>query len=359
MSLTLNKFHLVHHKARRSRQGWSTGTMSNILNNETYIGRWYYRKKKNVKGKDGKLKQKARPRSEWLLIEVPSIIEEETFNLVQQRRKKNKRQRNKKGCYPYPLGGIMKCGRCGSGMVGITRMYKNTPHRYYRCSTKHLSARYESTCDMPTLRTDAIDPIIWQWVREILLKPQRLHEAWERHEQQQLNDLQPLVNMIETNKTKLAELHVEKQRLIKAYTAGALTLDDMAEEKMRIENQIADLTKAIAELQTDLQPRIPNAEEIETIERFAEETREGADLASNDPADQRELYQLLQMEITLTYEPSEEDGEEGQHWADFRCILGQDRLSTTYTTNHHSGTEPASAMAAEIGCFAIQRVNAG
>ena len=121
-------------------------------------------------------------------------------------------------------------------------------------------------------------------------------------------------------------------------TAGALTLEDIAEEKTRIEKLIGDLTQAINELQADLQPRIPNEEEIETIERYAQQIREGADLASNDPAEQRKIYKTLQMEITLTYEPAEGEGEAGQHWAEFRCILGQDRLSTAFTTNRQSGT---------------------
>ncbi|MBP8056835.1 MAG: recombinase family protein [Chloroflexi bacterium] len=329
-----------NHKARRRRQGWSTGTLSGILNNETYLGRWYYQKTRNVKGRDGKLRQVERPRSEWLLIEVPALINEETFSLVERRRKKNKRVREKKGSYPYPLGSIMKCGHCGSGMVGITRKYKATPHRYYRCSTRHLSARYERTCDMPTLRTDAIEPIIWQWVQAFLLNPTRLYEAWKQHEQQRLNELQPLVSMIKSNEARLAELQLEKQRLIKAYTAGTLTLDDIAVEKTRVEKQIADLTQANAELQADLQPRIPNAKEIETIEKYAQQIRQGADLTSNDPAEQREIYRLLHMEVTLTYEPAKEEGEEGQYWADLRCILGQERLSTTYTINHQNGTAP-------------------
>ncbi len=341
-----------NHKARRSREGWSTGTMSGILNNETYVGRWYYRKTKNIRGRDGKPKQVARPRSEWLLVEVPSIIDEKTFNLVQQQRKRNKRQREKKGHYNYPLGGIMKCGRCGSGMVGVTRPYKGIPHRYYRCSTKHLSSRYERTCDMPSLRTDVIDPIIWQWVKEILLNPQKLHEAWKLHEQQQLNELQPLVNMIETNKHKLEELQAEKKRLIKAYTAGALTLDEISEEKTRIDKQIGNIEQAIDELQADVQPRIPDEHEIETIERYAQQIREGADLASTDPADQRKIYKMIQMEINLTYEPAAREGEAGQHWAEFRCILGQDRLPTAFNTNHQSGIGSASATAGAPGFFA-------
>jgi hypothetical protein len=209
---------------------------------------------------------------------------------------------------------------------------------------------------MPTLKTDIIDPIIWQWVQEFLFNPQKLREAWNLHEQQQLNELKPLVNMIETNEARLGELEVEKRRLIKAYSAGALTLDDIAEEKTLIEKQIGDLTQAVAELKEDLQPRVPNTEEIETIELYALKIREGANLASNDPTEQREIYRLLQMEVTLTYKEGED--EKGQHWADFRCILGQERLSTNYITNHHNGIAPASARAAALESPAKQQVNA-
>ena len=177
---------------------------------------------------------------------------------------------------------------------------------------------------MPSLRIDAIDPIIWEWVKEILLNPQRLLEAWKLHEKRQLDELQPLVNMIETNKNKLENLKIEKKRLIKAYTAGALTLDDIAEEKMRIKKQIMDLNLANEELRADMQPRIINPEEIETLEAYAQNIREGADWTSNDPAEQREIYRRLQMEISLSYEATDETNNEVCHWAELHCVLGED-----------------------------------
>lgn len=353
-----------NHLARKVRKGWSTGTMSGILNNETYVGRWYYGKKKNVKEPNGKIKQVKQPRSKWLLIEVPPIIDEETFNLVQKRRKQNKRCRDQKKSYPYPLGGIMKCGHCGSGMIGITRKHNETPYRYYRCSTRHLTSRYEKTCDMPTLKTIKIDTLIWQWVQEILLNPGRLHKAWEQHEQQRLDELQPLVKMIEINTHKLTELHKEKKRLVKAYTSGVFSLDDVDEEKIRIESEIANLTQAIAELKADIQPRMPNAKDIETIERYARQIQEGVDLASADPTVQREIYNLLQMEITLNYVSEEgEAGKDGHHWADFYCILGKESLSTSFTTSHQSETAPtiatvdAPAPSAEDGLVTAERLS--
>ena len=223
----------------------------------------------------------------------------------------------------------------------------------YHASLEELGDYYESQGIIKrpigiTSKTQDIDPIIWQWVQEILLNPTRLHEAWKLHEQQQLNELKPLLNMIETNKAKLSELLEEKRRLIKAYTAGTLTLDDLGEEKTRIEKQIADLTQAIAELQADIQPRTPTVKEFETIESYAQEIREGANLTSDDPAEQRKIYNTLQMEITLTYESKEGKSEEEQHWAEFRCILGRDRLSTTYTTHRRSETAPTNPTAAAI-----------
>jgi predicted nucleic acid-binding Zn-ribbon protein len=131
--------------------------------------------------------------------------------------------------------------------------------------------------------------------------------------------------MIEANEAHLVELEEEKQRLVKAYAAGALTLDDIAGEKTRIEKRIGNLTQAIEELRADMDHQVPTAQDLETIEEYAGLLHEGADLAINEPEEQQTIYRLLQMEARLTHD-------DGQHWADVRCILGETHLSTEYIT---------------------------
>ncbi|GJM39932.1 MAG: hypothetical protein DHS20C20_02140 [Ardenticatenaceae bacterium] len=86
--------------------GWSTGTINGILENEVYIGRWYYGKSKSAKNpKTGKRKHIKRPKSEWKLVGVPPIVSEEIFKAVKIRKKENKRQLGKRRRYFYTLGG--------------------------------------------------------------------------------------------------------------------------------------------------------------------------------------------------------------------------------------------------------------
>lgn len=323
-----------NHQAKTEHERWSVGTLHGILGNETYVGRWYYRKTRRVKGKDGKYKNVARPRDEWLLVEVPALITEELFQLVQWRRLANKREKGGNRHYTYPLSGILTCGHCGNGVSGMTRYHEGAdgtavPYRYYKCNARHLPKRYGFKCELPQIRIERVDGAVWKWVLDTLLTPGKLRKAWHDYQEQQQEELRPLLGMLESNETRLVSLEEEKGRLIKAYTAGALTLDEIAGEKSRIDKQIADVTAAIAELRADLAPQVPSPELLDTLERYAERIGKGADLAAKRPEEQQEFYRLLQMNVRLTYE--EVDGRWG-HWAEIRCILGTRRLSTESIT---------------------------
>ena len=75
---------------------------------------------KNKKQKYSRRKEtsaRIRDRSEWIDLSVPAIISKEKFELVQEIKKKNfKIYGNPK--FDFILGGILKCGECGSRMGG-------------------------------------------------------------------------------------------------------------------------------------------------------------------------------------------------------------------------------------------------
>lgn len=327
-----------NHKARTSRNLWAVNTVTGILKNETYIGRWYYRKTKREKSGNGKIKHVPRPRSEWLLVEVPAVLPEDTWKAAQDRMKANKRQTGRRRNRVYALSGVFNCSRCGSGIVGVSRTHGENDYSYYKCAARHSPKRYGHNCDMPTTRIEKLDAIVWSWVKDVVLSPPRLREQWENHTQQRLEQLRPLMSTIETNKARLAQVEEEKRRLVKAYAAGALTLDDITEEKTRVEKLINELGKGIAALEADLEPRMPRPEEMETIEQYAGRIRQGATLSDDDPQEQQELFRLLQMKGTLSH-----DG--AIYWLDLSCILGERRLSTVNTTAHRNETGSANARA--------------
>jgi site-specific DNA recombinase len=103
--------------------------VNEILANTAYMGD-LYSNRKNAKTRQEK------PKSEWVLVKVPAIGDEETFNTAQKGRvqrqpeKSNPAQANS----PSLLTELLKCGVCGSAMSLATG--KVGHYRYYKCTSR-------------------------------------------------------------------------------------------------------------------------------------------------------------------------------------------------------------------------------
>lgn len=315
-----------NHRKCNTKKQWSVGTLSGILNNETYAGRWYYRKTRTWKDATGKVQQTPRPRSEWLLVNVPAIVSDALFEKVQQRREKNKRQHQKRQKHFYLLSGIVECGRCGNGFSGVMKVDGARRWGYYKCNAHHLPKRYGFKCDNLQFKKDELETAVWGWVRELLISPEKLAESLATYQEQQQAAHQPLVGMIDANEQKLESVKAEKERLIDAYTAGVLSLDEIATKKARVDKEIADLNGALAALRSELEPKLLTAGQIVTIQEWAAKIRVGAEVALEaEPEGAQEVLRLLQTRVILGF------NHKGK-WAKVSCVLGQDELSTNNTT---------------------------
>jgi site-specific DNA recombinase len=85
---------------------WSAFTVSTILKSETYIGRWAYRKHINVSipGTD-KTRIVAQPKENWLWVDIPAIIDRETYDAAQARIAHNKVMEKRNKRYNYLFSG--------------------------------------------------------------------------------------------------------------------------------------------------------------------------------------------------------------------------------------------------------------
>jgi site-specific DNA recombinase len=306
-------------------RGWSVGTLNIILNSETYVGRWYYHKTRATKDpKTGKVKQLPRPKEEWLMVKVPAIIEEDLFLLVQRRREQNKRVMGKNHRHQYLLGGLMDCGLCGNAVSGMTKVYSDAKKTgWYKCNAHHLPKRYGFKCDNLQFKVDEIDAVVWGWIRSIMLSPEKLAESLALYQGKQQDKYQPLLSMIAANEAKLETLQGEKDRLIKAYSQGILSLDELAPQKAALDKEMADLTRALADCRAELDPKLLGASDIASIQEWAREVGSGAAvIAEQDPKALRELFKLLQVQVTLGHEK-----EEGYRWVKISCVLGEKLLA--------------------------------
>jgi site-specific DNA recombinase len=122
---------------------WADHSVYYILTNPVYCGklRWNYRK---VAG--------ARTGREIIIEgQHEAIINEEEFERVQQMRVYRKRV-GKKATSDFPFTGVLRCGRCGYGMIGSSRMNKNGRKRYYKC----VGRFNYGVCDLPIIAEETV-----------------------------------------------------------------------------------------------------------------------------------------------------------------------------------------------------------
>ncbi|MGE5379086.1 MAG: recombinase family protein, partial [Bacteroidota bacterium] len=110
-----------YHRTRQPGM-WHAYTVLNIIAPETYAGTWRF----GVRIGPTRFK---RPEEEWIEIEVPPLIDRETWETAQEIRKHNKQfsRRNKK--HDYLLSGFIRCA-CGRAMSG--EFFSS--HQYYTCT---------------------------------------------------------------------------------------------------------------------------------------------------------------------------------------------------------------------------------
>ncbi len=316
-----------NHKQRSkpSSAMWSIGTINGILDNECYIGKWHYRKTKRVKDvATGKFKSIPRPREEWLEVCVPALVAQSDFDAAQLRRTANKRMMGHRRKYEYLLGGMLKCGHCGNGVSGMTKLYKGVGYGYYKCNAHHLPKKYGFKCDNAQYKVAQVDRAVWEYVKAVYTSPDLLREMLDSYQARQTTEQEPLLQMIESTAARLESTEQEKARLIKAYSSGVLSLEDLAPQKVELDKRAADLTRALTELRNELSPATISQDTISKIQQDAAAMREGFLLADSDPQAQRRILERILFEGRLVYE-------NGKRYVDVDSILGPARLPADYT----------------------------
>ena len=120
------------HKIKQDSDIWDMQSIVHILENEEYLGRTVNFKtyKKSYKSK----KYIRNPRENWVIVEntQEAIIDQETFDIVQNLRKA-KRRISDMGT-PHILSGMLYCADCGEKMY-LCRCTTMKQAEYFNCST--------------------------------------------------------------------------------------------------------------------------------------------------------------------------------------------------------------------------------
>ena len=144
----------------RSAKGWSPATISRILDNEKYAGRWIWNRTESRRDpKTGRRRRFDKPESEWVINEDEElrIVTKPLWNIVRDRRKEmhrtwpggngkrgfSKEQGSRQAHFPtHVLAGSMVCGSCGATIAQVS----GKSGGYYGCL-----AATKGACDNKTL----------------------------------------------------------------------------------------------------------------------------------------------------------------------------------------------------------------
>ncbi len=204
----------------RSSKGWSPATVSRILDNEKYAGRWIWNRTGTRRDpRTGRRRSYVKPESEWLVSEDDGlrIVPQDLWDKVRQRRSEMRRtwpggkgkrgfsheQGSRQKHFPtHLLAGSMVCGSCGASIGQVS----GKSGGYYGCI-----AATKGACDNKTLvRRTLAERVILEAVTEAISDPDHIQYAINRVE----GEVAKLrSDLPDTLKLKEAELAAEQRRL--------------------------------------------------------------------------------------------------------------------------------------------------
>jgi site-specific DNA recombinase len=211
-----------------------------ILSNPVYIG-------KHTTFKHDVRNTAIRPEAEWVVSDVPAIVDEATFRragAVLEQRGFAKREAKAKQS-PTLLAGLLTCDLCGRRIRPITAKYGK--YHYYSCATK--SETSATACDCPYLPKEVFDDVICSALSKELLSSKRLvsimaelNAAIKLSAAPDFKRLQDAKRAMSSNAAKVAALYDE-------IGAGKLLLDGSLSAYPRDQqNQLATLKEEVETL---------------------------------------------------------------------------------------------------------------
>jgi len=297
-----DRLNRLHVPTPRGGDRWQSSTLGIMLRNEAYIGKLYQFKSCHIEpksrlkplAKSRKTSLKLRPKEEWIMVKVPSLIPLELFEAVQRKLEKNAELARRNTKRQYLLSGLLFCSRCGGRMGGHT--IHGVP--YYRCYRKGNPDRIPlgpdgklQPCPCPEIKTETIEPIVWDALCELVKNPGFLIEELHRRSAEDSGTREILERELELCQTRLKAIPEEQKRLVEGYRKGLYADFMMREEMELIQKEQGELEKRKAELERQLARRVITENQEAQIKSLVD--RIGIGLETLDFMGRQELLRLL------------------------------------------------------------------
>ena len=207
-----------YHLARKTpyESLWSSGTIYQMLHNQTYTGDL-------VQGRHKKVSYKSKrtvwlPKSQWIVVENTheAIIDKDTYDTVQQMMQR--RTRSGAGGMIHPLARKVVCGCCGCIMEQTGRPLKadGTRVHYVRCRMHQRAPKRcgNKTCTNLDDLQELVLRRIWEYAAEYFdpekVELPRRDDPVRQRAQAQCSELKRLKGEVERRRKAMQELYLDK-----------------------------------------------------------------------------------------------------------------------------------------------------
>ena len=286
-----------HYKEMAPKDVWKSGTITSILTNPIYTGRTAYKRRERTGGKYHRLDS-----DDWIIAEERNekiaIIEEETWNRAQDKRKqrgskytKSLENQNvnviKRNDDILPLIDVIHCGYCGCKLTNGSKynywtIKKTGEHRasktpLYKCQNAWSGVPHDKNCQF---RADYIEPVIFEAMASYIGKLQenedvideieknnnreRIHrEAELKKDKTDLSKIQKNIEVME-GKIPLAmqgEYPLSLEELV-AYIKKQKETYEAQKRRIEEKEELLNQSKVSYEEWAELRKRIPTWQEV-------------------------------------------------------------------------------------------------
>lgn len=259
------------------KRGWNRNTVKRILQNVTYLGWVRNGTLKKVSYKSKKIL--VLPKEKWIIkkgMHEP-IIDEETFNIVQELIKSRTRTRHRK--YEWMLHGLIYCQECGKQMSMAVHKYPKREIAYLHCNT-YSSVPNLKLCTPHSNNLEKVTQIVLETVKarcKEYLREEKFESLAKNTKNQFEKRRNSIQNEIKTLETKVKGLNEKIDRIYEDKISGNITEIDFQriykknlEMREDLEKQIEQLKNVnIEEKQVDLKKIVKEFVKMKNIDRTA------------------------------------------------------------------------------------------
>ena len=292
-----NKLNKLGCKTKKGNN-FSQGSIRDILMNPVYIGKVRYNVRQNWSEK-----RRRNINPEPIVAEGihKAIIDNDTWDKVQVmlQSKSGKPSRIYDGF--YPLTGILKCPKCGAGMVIMrtTNTLKDGTKKriqYYACG--NWKNKGTAVCNSNSIRVDKANEYVFNKISELLSNEKMVESIVNNINRERQKKINPAKKELERIDKELEKIDRKKTKLFEAYEEDLISKEEFKERKDELNKRAKSLQEEkeplLVTLSDDVSEEIPYEFIKSILENFSKVLTESATREQ-----QKKLLHMIISEITI------------------------------------------------------------